>query len=62
MVFEIIKQNGSYDYILELPYATIRHCLRNIIRDEEKNKKEVVIEFRLYENSDLFYPANVKLY
>jgi hypothetical protein len=29
---------------------------------KRKEKKEDVIEFRLYEKSDLFYPVNVKLY
>jgi hypothetical protein len=36
-VSETIKQNGCYDYVLELSYATASHCLRNIIRDKKKS-------------------------
>jgi hypothetical protein len=61
-VFEIITK---IDVMMIVPYATIVHCFQNIIRDQEKKRrtrKKVVIEFRFYAESDLFYPDNVKLY
>jgi hypothetical protein len=45
VVFEIIKQEGCYEYFFELSYSRIIHGLQN--NSDEENRKETLFDFSL---------------
>jgi septum formation inhibitor-activating ATPase MinD len=41
IVFEILKQKGCYEYILEDSYSGIKHGLQNTIATKENNERKI---------------------
>jgi hypothetical protein len=61
-IFEVTKQMGSYEYIFELPYSTINHCIRDIIGNKKMRKISLLSSHCVNSNSLFSYRSSPSQY